>query len=153
LKPGPILLGETGADWIAVAKPAIEDRMHRYASNEVNFALLNIRDDRKVEIETEMAELQSTLQEMESHNDESMAGTINEMKTQYEVLRHELDDINVERERQKQENIRRRHNYFPFILALLKSCAQKGVLNNLVESAKTRKQQQQQAQALKDAKK
>ena len=149
MKAGPILLGEAGSDWLAVAKPAIEDRMNRYAATETHFALLNIRTDRVRQIETEIDELRSALEELTAANDESFTESINEMKTQIEVLSAELDDIRQERERQRQENIRRRHNYFPFINTLLIGLAKKGILPKLIANAKARQQQQREAQAKK----
>lgn len=42
---------------------------------------------------------------------------------------------------QKIENTRRKHNYIPFILELLKLTAQKGKLEELVEEAKKKKKE------------
>merc|ERR1712157_365747 len=43
------------------------------------------------------------------------------------------------REKWKNENIRRRHNYFPFILNLLAMLGKKGLLKDLTERAKEKK--------------
>lgn len=41
--------------------------------------------------------------------------------------------------RQRNENIRRKHNYLQFIMALLTAVAKKGKLPEMIEKAKTRK--------------
>ena len=43
LKSGPIYIGDSGDNWLSVAKPAIEARMNRYSSTETHFALLSVR--------------------------------------------------------------------------------------------------------------
>lgn len=48
---------------------------------------------------------------------------------------HVIDDEQLKAERWKVENVRRKHNYVPFIFNLLKILAEKGKLNSLVESA------------------
>jgi len=140
LKGGPILLGDVGAnfDWLSIAKPAIEERMNRYASTETHFALLNICSSRSKALEKEMGELRASLDELVASNDETFNDTMNEIRTQIQLLQAQLDDINQEKERQRQENIRRRHNYFPFIMTLLKTLSTKGILPRLIEQAKTK---------------
>lgn len=52
----------------------------------------------------------------------------------------ELADEKDRLERQREENVRRRHNYTPFILALLQALAAKGnAIPDLVDKAKERK--------------
>lgn len=139
LKAGPILLGEaSGDDWFTVAKPAIEERMNRYAQSETSFALMNLCPMKSTQLQTEITELQSAIEELSAANEPSMNETINEMRTQLQLLQAQLEDELAELARQHQENIRRRHNYFPFIMTLLKHLSKKGLLSPLVEQAKTR---------------
>jgi ubiquitin carboxyl-terminal hydrolase L5 len=112
--------------------------MNRYASTETNFALLNICSSRMKHIEQELNELQSSLDELTANNDESFTATINDIRNQMSILQTQLDDLKQEREKQRQENIRRRHNYYPFIMTLLKALSKKGILPKLVEQAKAR---------------
>ena len=55
-----------------------------------------------------------------------------------EVQMKILDEQN-NKEQQKQENILRRHNFFPLILNLCQSLAEKGQLQPLFQAAKDRK--------------
>ena len=50
------------------------------------------------------------------------------------------------------ENIRRRHNYLPIIMEMLKLLAQRGQLNAVYEKAKEKTVQMNQAKAAKRAK-
>jgi ubiquitin carboxyl-terminal hydrolase L5 len=145
LRGGPIVLGDVTNDWLAVAKPAIEQRMMRYAATETHFALLSIRPKRSSLIESELATLQTVLDALTAEDDSSNAEEIENIRTQIIELRSKLDDETATLERQRQENIRRRHNYVPFIVSLLKVLSQKGHLNDLVAKAKDRKRNSQNA--------
>lgn len=50
-------------------------------------------------------------------------------------LQMELDEERKKEARQKEENVRRRHNYVPMIVELLKALSQKGALGGLVDTA------------------
>lgn len=137
LKPGPILLGETGNDWLSVAKPAIETRMQRYASSETAFALLTIRPKRSTLLETEISSLEERIQELSlvGDEDEEVKEVVNEMRDRIVELRSRLDYELLNIERQRQENIRRRHNYFPFVLNLLKHLSKRNLLQPMIDRA------------------
>lgn len=64
------------------------------------------------------------------------------------VLFHVTLQTELERRRtQKAENIRRRHNYVPFIVELLRCLAEDGKLVPLVKEAQERKKLKQQNEA------
>lgn len=139
LRGGPVILGDVTGDWLAVAKPAIEQRMLRYAATETHFALLSIRPKRSSLLESELATLQTVLDALTTEDEASNAEEIENIRTQMIELRSKLDDELATLERQHQENLRRRHNYVPFIVSLLKVLSQKGHLNDLVTKAKEKK--------------
>lgn len=139
LRGGPILLGAINGDWLSVAKPAIEQRMLRYAATETTFALLSVRPKRSSLLESELSTLQTVLDALTAEEDPSNAEEIDNIRTQMFQLRTKLDDELAIYERQHQENIRRRHNYVPFIVTLLKHLSKKGLLEDLIAKGKERR--------------
>ncbi len=114
--------------------------MSRYAATENSFALLSIRPKRSVLLEQDLAELQARLDTL------SIQGVCSEdvesIRMEMLSLRSRLDDELATQERQRQENIRRRHNYVPFIMTMLKHLAKRGQLQGMVERAQEKKRRQ-----------
>lgn len=137
IKDGPILIGSynpedsTGRDWLNAAKPSIESRMNSYAANETHFALLSFVPHRLSQLEREI----NALQEVLSCKDELMEDPT-EMEENLIKLQDELLYEKEIEEKNKKENIRRRHDYTPFILSLLKGLAKKNELSTNVKNAK-----------------
>ena len=117
--------------------------MARYASSETSFALLSVRPKRSTMLENDLAGLEAQLASLTLQDgqvaDEGRAAAlrsqIDDVKSQ---LAYELASL----ERMKQENVRRRHNYLPFIMTLLKHLSRRGQLQNMVLSAKRRQEDQ-----------
>ncbi|XP_069823503.1 ubiquitin carboxyl-terminal hydrolase isozyme L5 isoform X1 [Dendropsophus ebraccatus] len=136
LRDGPIDLGPCNQDdWIGVVRPVIEKRMQKYCEGEIRFNLMAIVSDRKKIYEKKIAELQKQLSEAEpmetDHN--SLINSIQSEVAKYQLL---LDEEQQKTKRYKIENIRRKHNYLPFIMELLKTLAEHQQLIPLVEKAK-----------------
>jgi ubiquitin carboxyl-terminal hydrolase L5 len=127
LKAGPILIGNIpdGGDWLNVVKPVLEQRMARLADDP--FTLLALKPRRSLQLQQEIAILQS---QMESLSIEQQAQLV--------TLQQELDQERSIAEAQRQENIRRRHNYVPMIVTLLRHLAAQGKLQPLITQAKDR---------------
>ena len=70
---------------------------------------------------------------------------IERLSNQIFSLRSKLEDELANQERQRQENIRRRHNYIPFIMKLLKALAAEGKMQPMVERAREKARTQQAA--------
>jgi len=143
LKEGPIDLGPVGGTdtgtggsqaWLEIVRPIIEKRMQKYSEGEIHFNLMAICSDRQMIYQRQINEL------LEG---DGAGGNENDMDTdtkQNEIARLRLliDDEVAKRKRYKIENIRRKHNYLPLIVELLKILAQNGELMPLYEKAKQR---------------
>jgi ubiquitin carboxyl-terminal hydrolase L5 len=142
LKSGPILIGEVVTDhWLDIANPAVQQRIQRYEQTETHFALLSVRPKKLDLLQARLTALQSTMETTENNSEVQ--------QTEIAIIEQEIrDEIEIE-EKQRQENLRRRHNYVPLIVKLLQHLANKNLLSNMIEEGKTLQQQQYQAAAAK----
>jgi len=124
LKPGPVLLGElpAGADWLEAVAPAIQARIERYSQSEIRFNLMAIIANRADELRKQIAALPA--------GDPALA----DMRAQIAIEEQKAA-------RWKAENVRRKHNYVPFLLNLLKALAERKQLIPLLDAAKERQRQ------------
>uniref|UniRef100_A0A4W6F9A3 Ubiquitin carboxyl-terminal hydrolase n=1 Tax=Lates calcarifer TaxID=8187 RepID=A0A4W6F9A3_LATCA len=155
LREGPIDLGACNQDdWISAVRPVIEKRIQklycammtfwselitflfRYSEGEIRFNLMAIVSDRKMIYERKIAELQTQLTEdepMDTDQSSTFLSSIQSEIAKYQLL---IEEENQKLKRYKIENIRRKHNYLPFIMELLKTLAEYQQLIPLVEKAK-----------------
>lgn len=128
LKEGPLDLGACGPgqEWLDAARPIIEKRIQKYSEGEIHFNLMAVVSDRQMVYRKKIEELRATEMDQEA--------------TQTEIVR--LEELIAEEERKKQrykvENIRRKHNYLPLIVEILKKLGENGQLLPLYEKAKQR---------------
>ncbi|KAK3259030.1 Ubiquitin carboxyl-terminal hydrolase 2, variant 2 [Cymbomonas tetramitiformis] len=160
LKPGPINLGACTQDnWLEVVQPAIQKRIERYSQSEIRFNLMAIIKNRK-DVFTEQLVAKEQQQAAIRHKLGEEQGGAMEVDTAPEVqqnlptdpveLKQRLAQVNSEMLRLnssismeeekfanwKEENIRRKHNYIPFIFNFLKLLAEKKQLKPLIEKAR-----------------
>jgi len=135
LKEGPIDHGAAGENWTETVRPIIEARMQRYKEGEIHFNLMSVVED-KIQKCNRLLSSGADISQEESSK-----------------LKMQLMDEESRRARWKMENIRRRHNYLPIIMEMLKLLAQRGQLNDVYDKAKEKTVQVNQAKAAKLAKK
>lgn len=126
LKEGPVDLGAipSDTDWLDVVRPVLEKRMQKYSTDEIHFNLMAIVSDRKAMYQKRLQELQSRGMEVE------------EDQLEMSQLMVKIQEEDAKMKRYKVENVRRKHNYLPFIMELLKILAEQKQLLPLVEKAK-----------------
>ncbi|KAK2193901.1 hypothetical protein NP493_6g05035 [Ridgeia piscesae] len=129
LKEGPIDLGAIPPtkDWIDVVRPIIERRIQKYSEGEIHFNLMAIVSDRKMIYQRRIDEILKKTQESGMETDE--------LTSEIHQLQILMKDEEMKMQKYKTENIRRRHNYMPFIMELLKALAKEGKLVEMVEKA------------------
>uniref|UniRef100_A0AAV2L1G7 Ubiquitin carboxyl-terminal hydrolase n=1 Tax=Knipowitschia caucasica TaxID=637954 RepID=A0AAV2L1G7_KNICA len=134
LREGPIDLGVCNQDdWISAVHPVIEKRIQKYSEGEIRFNLMAIVSDRKMIYERKITELQTQLTEDEPMDTDQSSTFVSSEIAKYQLL---IETENQKLQRYKIENIRRKHNYLPFIMELLKTLAEYQQLMPLVEKAK-----------------
>eukprot|EP00472_Partenskyella_glossopodia_P003844 CAMPEP_0197525220 /NCGR_PEP_ID=MMETSP1318-20131121/10694_1 /TAXON_ID=552666 /ORGANISM="Partenskyella glossopodia, Strain RCC365" /LENGTH=324 /DNA_ID=CAMNT_0043078415 /DNA_START=36 /DNA_END=1010 /DNA_ORIENTATION=- len=140
LQPGPIEIGDVkDGKWLEVAKPAIEKRIQKYSQKEIRFNLLAIVKNRQEVFSEEIKKLQASLSKGEGDEAKIKAGI-----EDYE------GKINQEKQKFKkweEENVRRKHNFVPFVFNLLKELAQNGKLDKVVEVAQKKAEARMEAAA------
>eukprot|EP01097_Dermamoeba_algensis_P004728 TRINITY_DN3048_c0_g1_i1.p1 TRINITY_DN3048_c0_g1~~TRINITY_DN3048_c0_g1_i1.p1 ORF type:complete len:347 (+),score=63.33 TRINITY_DN3048_c0_g1_i1:72-1112(+) len=169
LKPGPINLGSfEGKNWLERVCPIIQKRIERYARNEIRFNLMTIIKNRKTIFTEKINKLKTqniALKNKLKASGTEITSTINyedvmetnepvkdlpvntqEQKDLFQKTESEIrtleDKVSSEDEKFKNwktENIRRKHNYIPFVVNMLKLLAEKGELTNLINKAKSKK--------------
>ncbi|KAI5701993.1 hypothetical protein M8J76_004411 [Diaphorina citri] len=132
LKAGPVDLGAipSGKDWLDVAQPLISQRIKKYSSEEIRFNLLAVVCDKKMKYEKELAAATQALK------DPSLdAATKTAKQNEVVQLKILIEEEAAKLESYRIENIRRKHNYLPLIMNLLKLLAKQGQLVNLYQKA------------------
>ncbi|XP_043659951.1 ubiquitin carboxyl-terminal hydrolase isozyme L5 [Drosophila teissieri] len=127
---GPIELAEIGQhqNWLDVVRPIIEARMERYSVGEIHFNLMALVSDRQRCYERQIQLL--------VHQPSPLSHA--ERQSEIATLRTFVKFEQEKKRRYRQENIRRRHNYLPFIVELLKQLGETGQLMPIYEKAKQR---------------
>ena len=134
LREGPLDHGAIeGSDWISTVRPIIEARIAKYQAGEIHFNLMAVIQDK-------LCNYKKQLQQCLDSGNENGA-------TEFSMKIMEEEEL---RKKWHKENVRRRHNYLPFIVELLKQLAGNETLLKVYERAK---QKGIEMEKLKEAKK
>lgn len=146
LKDGPIDLGpiHSNGDWLETVRPVIEKRIQKYNEGEIHFNLMAIISDRKSLYQKRLEELTAQLQ--------GSGMEVEETQSEINKLHMGLAEEEQKQKRYKLENIRRKHNYLPLIMELLKILAEEGKLVPLITAAKQKVEERKKTEKLKTQK-
>ncbi|GMT32544.1 hypothetical protein PFISCL1PPCAC_23841, partial [Pristionchus fissidentatus] len=114
---------EAGTNWMDVVTPVIQQRIQRYSEGEIHFNLMAVVGDRKDKYVRRLEEIANSGMETED-----VAAEICD-------LQQAIADQEEKTKRHKTENARRRHNYIPLIVEILRTLAREDKLVPLVEQA------------------
>jgi len=130
LQEGPLDHGKIpdGADWLDHVRPVIEQRMAKYQTGEIHFNLMAVIQDKLLGYKKQI---------------EAFAGDPN-IESLVSEVRIKMAEEQEIRGRWAKENVRRRHNYLPFIIELLKFLAAEKALQGVYDKAKEKSMEQYQ---------
>jgi len=157
LKAGPIFLADLKPeeDWLEKAFPVIQKRIEKYAKSEIRFNLMAIIKNRRTifnehttALKKEQSDIVHRISQLSGTSatlmdvDTLLPSTIEEcnsrlvaIETEIKEEEHKMAMEDDKFKNWKVENIRRKHNYIPFLVNLLKILAEKGELTHLIQQA------------------
>lgn len=121
LKKAPVLMGDvapTSTNWLDDLKPHIQKRMQQFGNGEIHFGMMAVVESISHRAKARKAALEASLAGLAADSTERVSAE-DEIKTCEITLKSEK----AKRSRWQAENIRRRHNYFPFIVQALRELA------------------------------
>ncbi|EDQ88079.1 uncharacterized protein MONBRDRAFT_32982 [Monosiga brevicollis MX1] len=131
LQRGPIDHGPVGEEWVETVVPVLQKRIERYTSTEIRFNLMAVCRDRREALEEEKENAESMALSLPEASPEAA-----EWQAKAAEFEAQLQQEHAKRQNWKDENRRRKHNYIPFILELMRSLAREKRLQPLVAEAK-----------------
>jgi len=144
LKEGPVNHGEcTEEDWLSKVKPVIEKRMAEYQSSEIRFNLMAVTKDPLEDYQKKMKEVSQKIHSLE--NDDSKESELEAAKLEKQDILDKIHAHEAKLNRYDIENARRRHNWFPFIIELLKVLAKNGKLEPAIAASQEKTKQRREA--------
>ncbi|CAJ0604794.1 unnamed protein product [Cylicocyclus nassatus] len=121
-----------GKSWMEVISPILTERMRRFNDGDIMFNL--------------MAVVGNMMDKYTKRREEILEGKVtfpstDAMYDELAVVENKIDEEGHKLDMYRRENARRRHNYLPFIVEMLRILAKEGRLVPLVEKAQTNARQ------------
>lgn len=117
----------------------MQQRMERYASGEIHFALMAVVDSIRARAEAELVEAEAALARAQATPDGDVAAAterVDSLRVRISAEQEKFSQYHI-------ENERRKHNYIPFIIRFLEALARNGqllpALNEQIAAAKSKK--------------
>jgi len=120
LREGPVDHGPAGDDWLSIVRPMLQTRIAKHSASEITFNLMSVVGDRRVLLQNQIAALSADKQ-----------GELMQLRDKLQCEEAKLANYKV-------ENIRRKHNYLPLIMEMLKILSEKDMLLPLTVKAKAK---------------
>jgi len=157
LQSGPIFHGvATEENWLQKVRPILQTRMgeaQKDGKGEIRFNLLalirnlqeryveevKIEEQRKQDMENRLNNSGASAMDVDGLDSDGLRQEIVQCESKIEDLNSKITAEQDKFKKWKEENIRRKHNYIPFIFNLLKKLAEKGMLPALIEAAEAKK--------------
>ena len=171
LKDGPVCLGDcdpSDGSWLSTVRPHINERINRYSAKEIRFNLMAIIEDRRDVLQRRIAHHEARAARLAGSSGDAGTGdameeegfedvrvaiqdgdkvVLDEMRKVEELqvgeLRKRLAAAEDIFNQWKVDNIRRKHNYIPFIVKVLKILAKKKQLHKLIKKAEEKRMQRE----------
>ena len=126
-------------DWLDKVCPVIMKRIEQYSQNEIRFNLLALIKNKLKVYNAKTADLEAQRDALSSGNAMEVGGgndlKMRQLESELLELKQQVAVEVEKRARWRDENIRRKHNYIPFLFNFLKILAEKKQLKALIEKA------------------